>query len=303
MSNSDELKDWIDFKEASATAASSLGAVVATATSTATALPTVAEAGSKALIVVTRFQLLGDVQQIPVSSLVDLKETVAYLEAELKKFDTLQPEAVECPQAFDNCMDAAKSRTQQAVCWMDLVACLAARLSEQPMADDDLTKQKKLEYFKSRLAHIDEMTRATAGFEHAAVKPPLLLNGGAAIATLTLYGAIGLPSFGWEVILVLLALSFWAFGLVFATLATGHAFKSQLQFYKSTSQEIKAIVEREFNKDDAAGAECESKHSDFADKGNDERDKAIDHWTRSLRFFVGGGVSAAVGLIVRSASS
>ena len=62
MSNSDELKDWRDFKEASATAASSLGAVVATATSTATAPITVAEAGSKALIVVTRFLLLGDVQ-------------------------------------------------------------------------------------------------------------------------------------------------------------------------------------------------------------------------------------------------
>ena len=64
MSNSDEIKDWVDFREATATAASSLGAVVATATSTATALPAVAEAGSKALIVVSRFQLLGDVQQI-----------------------------------------------------------------------------------------------------------------------------------------------------------------------------------------------------------------------------------------------
>ncbi len=128
MSNSDELKDWRDFKEASATAASSLGAVVATATSTATAPITVAEAGSKALIVVTRFLLLGDVQQIPVSSLVDLKEAVAHLEAELKKFDTPQPEAFECPQAFDNCMDAAKSRTQQVVCWMALLTCLAEKL-------------------------------------------------------------------------------------------------------------------------------------------------------------------------------
>ena len=171
------------------------------------------------------------------------------------------------------------------------------------MVGDDLTKQKKLEYFKSRLAHSEELTRATAGFEHAAVRLPLLLNGGAAIATLTLYGAIGLRPFGWELLLVLLALSLWGYGVVSATLATGYLFKSQLQFYKSTSQEIKAIVEREFNKDDAAGAECESKHADFADKGSVERDKAIEYWTRSLRLFVGGGVFTLVGLIVRSASS
>lgn len=52
MSNSDEFNDWVDFREVTGTAASSLGTVVATATSTATALPTVAEAGSKALIAV-----------------------------------------------------------------------------------------------------------------------------------------------------------------------------------------------------------------------------------------------------------
>ncbi|MCH7566723.1 MAG: hypothetical protein IH787_03550 [Nitrospirae bacterium] len=128
MSNSDELKDWEDFWEATATAASSLGAVLATATSTATALPTVVEAGSKALIVVTRFQLLGDVQPITVSSLADLKDTAAYLGAELQQFDVPQPGAFLCPQAFDNCMGRAKSRTQQAVCWMALVACFAEGL-------------------------------------------------------------------------------------------------------------------------------------------------------------------------------
>ena len=128
MSNSDEIKDWVDFGEATATAASSLGAVLATATLTATALPAVAEAGSRALITVSRFQLLGDSHPITVNSLAELKETAAYLEAELQKFDTPQPEAFDCPPAFDACMAKAKSRIQQGVCWMALVACLAVNL-------------------------------------------------------------------------------------------------------------------------------------------------------------------------------
>ena len=128
MSNSDEIKDWLEFGEATATAASSLGAVLATATATATALPSVAEAGSKALIVVSRFQLLGAGQPITVNSLAELKDTATYLGAELQKFDVPQPGAFLCPQAFDNCMGTAKSRTQQAVCWMALVACFAEGL-------------------------------------------------------------------------------------------------------------------------------------------------------------------------------
>ena len=128
MSNSDKIKDLVDFSEATATAASSLGAVLATATATATALPAVAEAGSKALIVVSRFQLLGPVPSITGRSLAELKNTAADLEAELQKFDTPQPEAFECPPAFDACMDKAKSRTQQGVCWMALIACFSKSL-------------------------------------------------------------------------------------------------------------------------------------------------------------------------------
>ncbi len=58
------------------------------------------------------------------------------------------------------------------------------------MNSDDEKAQRRIEHFKARLSAGIELQRATAAFEHAAIKPLYLLNGGAAVAMLALYGSI-----------------------------------------------------------------------------------------------------------------
>ena len=127
MSNSDEIKDWVDFREATATAASSLSGVSSTAT--ATGLPDVAEASAGVeYVIIEHFQPLRQIQQIPEDSLVLLHEMVSQLQSELAKLEPPQAGAFQCAKHFNHCMAGASGGTQQAACWMAFATCLAERL-------------------------------------------------------------------------------------------------------------------------------------------------------------------------------
>ena len=127
MSNSDEIKDWVDFREATATAASSLSGVSSTAT--ATGLPDVAEASAGVeYVIIEHFQPLRQIQQIPGDSLVLLHERVSQLQMELAVLEPGQTGAFQCAERFNLCMAGASGGVQQTVCWMALIACLVERL-------------------------------------------------------------------------------------------------------------------------------------------------------------------------------
>jgi len=51
-------------------------------------------------------------------------------------------------------------------------------------------KEKEIERYKAMHAYVVELVRATVAFEHAAVKPLFILNGGALVVVFALLGAI-----------------------------------------------------------------------------------------------------------------
>jgi hypothetical protein len=55
-------------------------------------------------------------------------------------------------------------------------------------------EQLKIEKFKAEAARELELTRLTGQFEHAAMRPAYLLNGGALIASLTYRGHVLEPN-------------------------------------------------------------------------------------------------------------
>ena len=99
------------------------------------------------------------------------------------------------------------------------------------MAEDDNLKKQL-----ARLNHAYnlecEMVRAIAAFEHAAIRPLFLLNGGALVAYLALYGALNRSTSAtqFDKSYTILAMALWVLGLVFAAICTFTAAKSQFSF-------------------------------------------------------------------------
>ena len=58
------------------------------------------------------------------------------------------------------------------------------------MDENDEKASRQLERLKLEHTHSMELLRATVAFEHAALKPPMLLNGGAVVVFLALFGAL-----------------------------------------------------------------------------------------------------------------
>ena len=75
---------------------------------------------------------------------------------------------------------------------------------------------------------MEELARLTGAFEHAAIRPLYLLNGGALIAVLAFAG--NSPGIAPQVVDAML---FWVAGLALATLTTFAGYFSQHSFYKA----------------------------------------------------------------------
>lgn len=95
----------------------------------------------------------------------------------------------------------------------------------------------KIVVYESQRAHELELNRATAAFEHAVVAPLFLLNGGAAVAFLTLLGAASAANStltvdaNWSK----WAIAMWAGGLFTATWAVGFGYYAQRDFTRSVN--------------------------------------------------------------------
>jgi hypothetical protein len=100
--------------------------------------------------------------------------------------------------------------------------------------DPSLASSLEIELYKAERAHELMLNQATSAFEHAAIAPLILLNGGGAVAFMTLLGAVSDPkarfsaSIGWAVGAALT----WAIGLVLAALAASFGLVSQRAFSK-----------------------------------------------------------------------
>jgi hypothetical protein len=100
---------------------------------------------------------------------------------------------------------------------------------------DDVTEangELLRDVYRERYEHERQLGAHTAAFEHASLRPAILLNGGAVVAFLTLIGAVwkvgGLP----DLQLAGRALLAWSAGLIAGSLATGFGYGSQRAFQR-----------------------------------------------------------------------
>ena len=110
------------------------------------------------------------------------------------------------------------------------------------MADDDLELKKRLERLKHLYALEYEMIRATTAFEHAALRPLFILNGGALVVYLGLFGALrkneAMPDAIIDFSVGKFAVGIWIAALLLATIAAILGALSQFAFRKLRGQEI-----------------------------------------------------------------
>jgi len=102
-------------------------------------------------------------------------------------------------------------------------------------------KEKEIERYKAMHAYVVELVRATVAFEHAAVKPLFILNGGALVVVFALLGAIwnDRGQFAEKRWLVA-ALVCWGVGVFLAAITTAFGYRSQLAFLKHRHRELDA---------------------------------------------------------------
>jgi len=148
-----------------------------------------------------------------------------------------------------------------------------------------IEEQLRLEKYVGLRNHELELNRATAAFEHAALKPLTLLNGGATVAFLTLLGAVwkegNAPSIEW----VGAAIGSWCLGLVLAAVATAFGYFSQRAFTRRVKRQ------RQAEESDACDTDLEALEKE-ADVQRAEARKYQTHafaaGSASLSFFVVG---------------
>lgn len=120
--------------------------------------------------------------------------------------------------------------------------------SPRELAHQMKIKEKEIERYKAMQAYCLELVRATNAFEHAATKPPFILNGGALVVVLALLGAIWKETGKFaEKNLLIYALVCWGVGLFLAAIAVALAYQSQFAFLKARHRELDAEDAKDTN--------------------------------------------------------
>ena len=167
------------------------------------------------------------------------------------------------------------------------------------MDDQELQRHRQLEFWKFKLAHVSDLFRATSAFEHIALRPLILLNGGALVVLLAFLGTIWDANAGvkgLDAALVWWAAGVWALGLFLAASAAAAGYFSQFAFYKAGSRDLDATIYRYDGKDDQAVQEKE-RHDEFAQSARSRRCLAYGLGGVSLACFLGGLLLALLAII------
>ena len=84
------------------------------------------------------------------------------------------------------------SSREKDICYSDDPSPDVREIASRTLGSDKYS----VEIFNAVKEHELELNRATAAFEHAALRPGIILNGGAAVAFLTLLGALTKQNIG-----------------------------------------------------------------------------------------------------------
>ena len=144
------------------------------------------------------------------------------------------------------------------------------------------------------------LLRGTIEFEHAALRPFFLLNGGALVVSLAFLSAV-LPSeelrSSFKTDLMVMAVLAWCAGLVFAVLATGFGYIAQKEYYEGNFHGIQEGLQRDGGNTDLAEAELKETEQLLL-AGNSSRKFALAAGVLSLAAFIVGvafGFTALLG--------
>lgn len=108
---------------------------------------------------------------------------------------------------------------------------------DNPAAEGQPATESDIAVYEAQRAHELELNKATAAFEHALVSPLFLLNGGGAVAFLTLLGAASANDSNLRINYATgtAAVGFWALGLVIAAIGVRKGYRSQQQYSRAVS--------------------------------------------------------------------
>lgn len=110
------------------------------------------------------------------------------------------------------------------------------------MDDDQFRQLHGLQQIELQHRRSGELLKATAAFERAALRPPLLLNGGALVVYLALFGALRSRDPGLiDVPFSIAAMVAWVLGLILSSSAVACAYYSQKAFEKGQRRRIEAL--------------------------------------------------------------
>lgn len=146
--------------------------------------------------------------------------------------------------------------------------------------------EQDLELKRERLKHLYaleyEMVRATAAFEHAALRPLFMLNGGALITYLALYGPLRHGIHFW---IGKYALFLWLAGLIGAILTALLGAGSQSALRKHRGREIDR-AEIELGLQSGSESEAAKRSAAYARQGQYFRAAAMATGLASLLLFI-----------------
>lgn len=140
----------------------------------------------------------------------------------------------------------------------------------------------QVELFKNSLSHHSALSAALVAFIQTALRVSFLLNGGAIIAALSVYGARGGEIATWS-------LGLWVVGLVMNALAVFCVAKGQREFQVSASYTYRQHGRDFFGLDlpEEPGGTTSS-----GERGNCWRDRSWRFWGASIGAFVFGAIVA-----------
>lgn len=153
------------------------------------------------------------------------------------------------------------------------------------MDDKEVRQMAQIEWFKNRLQHHETLTNAVIAFEHALLRGSIVLNGGAMIAMLTLYGAVvsARPVVYWPLIA-------WTVGLGLCAVAAVLAALSQWQFQILAGRGSSGLAKQFFDLE-MPGESVSYVSNKCA--GQALRVSALILWFSSVVAFVVGSLAAA----------
>lgn len=162
------------------------------------------------------------------------------------------------------------------------------------MTEEEARRSAALELFKNGLAHHETLASALVAFGQSALKVSYLLNGGAVVAALSVYGAKAGEAAPLPKWMLGTSVACWLVGLFFSAQSTGLITQAQREFQALSGNTFRQQGRQYFQLPIPLEEDSTEPH---LENGRGLRNRAIDAWKCSIGLFGAGAAVALLGLI------